>query len=36
MKFTQRVQLLKPEGAYQVLAKAGELEASGHGWTILS
>ena len=29
MKFTQRVQLLKPEGAYQVLAKAEELEASG-------
>lgn len=29
MKFTQRVQHLKPEGAYQVLAKAEELEASG-------
>jgi aspartate/methionine/tyrosine aminotransferase len=28
--FTQRVTPLKPEGAYQVLARAQELEASGH------
>ena len=30
MKFASRIEELRPEGAYQVLARAQELESNGH------